>query len=94
MQKYELMLVTTADFPHEDEKKRTDLVKKLLSDQTISDLVIVDMGKKHLAYEIQKKTEGCYFLVTFAGEGVNIGAIEQQVKLQLMVLRYLLTKKD
>lgn len=91
MRKYELMIITTVDFPHEDEKKRVELVKKLLSGQTVENIEVLDMGKKNLAYEIKKVNEGVYLLAHFSGEHISIGAIEQQIKLQPGVIRYLLT---
>jgi len=95
MRKYELMVVAKSDFPHEDEKKRKALIEKLLTDQEgYTNLKVDDLGKKQLAYEINKQTEGCYILATFEANAIHAGKIEQQVKLTDSVLRYLLTRAD
>jgi small subunit ribosomal protein S6 len=94
MRTYELMIVTTPDFPHEDEKKREELVSKLLHEQKIQKFEISDLGKKRLAYEIKKLEEGCYLLVTIQSDTMDLGKIEQQAKLQPVVLRYLLTRRE
>lgn len=93
MRTYELMIVTVPDFPHEDEKKREALVKKLLYEQKTGNVTTTDLGKKRLAYEIKKLEEGCYFLVTIESETINAAKIEQQVKLEPVILRYLLTRR-
>ncbi len=92
MRTYELMVVVKNDFAHEDEKKRTAFVEKLLTEQQYSKLTVDDFGKKELAYEIEKQKEGCYLLATIEAETMNIARLEQQVKLTENVLRYLLTK--
>lgn len=92
MRTYELMVVMTKDFPHEDEKQRTEAVEKLLVEQKFSKFSVADLGKKDLAYEIQKETEGCYLLATFEAETIDIKRLDQQVKLTEGILRYLLTR--
>jgi small subunit ribosomal protein S6 len=94
MRTYELMIVMTPDFPHEDEKKRVELVSKLLYEQQTKSVVIADLGKKRLAYEIKKLNDGCYLLVTIECDAINAAKIEQQVKLSPAVLRYLLTRRE
>jgi len=94
MRTYELMIVTTPDFQHEDEKKREELVSKLLYEQQTKSVTIADLGKKRLAYEIKKLNDGCYLLVAIECDAINAAKIEQQVKLNPVVLRYLLTRKE
>jgi small subunit ribosomal protein S6 len=92
MRMYELMIVLKPTFQHDSEKTRTELVTRLLADQTVDGLQIEDYGKKDLAYEIQKQTKGAYLLVHFKAQAVNLVKLEQQVKLTEDVMRYLLTK--
>lgn len=92
MRKYELMIVLKPTFEHGTEKVRTELVNRLLTGQTIEDLKIEDLGKKDLAYEIQKLNKGVYLLVNFQANAVDLARLEQQVKLTEDVMRYLLTK--
>jgi small subunit ribosomal protein S6 len=92
MRTYELMIVTAPDFPHEDEKKRDELVKNLLYEQDIESVATTDFGKKRLAYEIKKVNEGCYLLVAITCNAINAAKIEQQIKLNPAVLRHLLTR--
>lgn len=91
MYKYELMLVVRPDFDHENAKKREELIKKLVGDGvTIAEINV--LGKKPLAYPIQKQTEGIYILVKLEAEnGLVVANLEKQSRLNEEVLRYLLT---
>ncbi|MEG0808285.1 MAG: 30S ribosomal protein S6 [Alistipes sp.] len=51
-------------------------------------------GLKKLAYPIQKKTTGFYFLLEFAGEGTIINALETQYRRDERVIRFLTFKQD
>lgn len=88
------MVVVPPDFPEGDEKKTTEFVKKLLADQTVSKLEAKVWEKRQLAYEIKKYTEAVYLLATFEADAVDSKKLDQQVKLQPLVLRFLLTKVD
>lgn len=94
MRTYELMLVVNPSFPHDDEKKSKELVDKLLADQDVNDLKVEVWGKKQLAYEIKKQTEAVYLLATFQANHADSQKLEQKIKLQSDVIRYLLTLKE
>ncbi len=51
-------------------------------------------GLKKLAYPIQKKTTGFYFLVEFTGEGSIIETLEKQYRRDERVIRFLTFKQD
>mgnify|MGYP001607265938 CR=1 FL=1 len=74
------------------EKKREDLVKKLIGDSAALDTLTL-LGKKLLAYPIKKQTEGVYLLATITGEAVKVGDIQKRSSQMAEVLRYLLIGK-
>ncbi len=51
-------------------------------------------GLKKLAYPIQKKTTGFYFVIEFAGEGPIINTLETQFRRDERVIRFLTFKQD
>jgi len=51
-------------------------------------------GLKKLAYPIQKKTTGFYFLLDFEGEGDIIAQLEVSMKRDERVMRFLTVKMD
>ena len=51
-------------------------------------------GLKKLAYAIQKKTTGYYFLIEFTGEGDLIEKLEKQYRRDERVIRFLSFRQD
>ncbi|MEG1623147.1 MAG: 30S ribosomal protein S6 [Alistipes sp.] len=51
-------------------------------------------GLKKLAYPIQKKTTGFYFLVEFTGEGTLVDTLETQYRRDERVIRFLTFRQD
>ena len=52
------------------------------------------MGLKKLAYPIQKKSTGFYFLIEFQGEGDAVKNFELELKRDERVMRFLTTRMD
>ena len=53
-----------------------------------------EWGLKKLAYPIQKKTTGFYFLIEFEGEGSLVDILETQYRRDERVIRFLTFKMD
>ncbi|MBP3331923.1 MAG: 30S ribosomal protein S6 [Tidjanibacter sp.] len=51
-------------------------------------------GLKKLAYAIQKKTTGYYFLIEFTGEGPIVDALETQYRRDERIIRFLTFRQD
>lgn len=91
MRQYNLMLVFRPDFDIEDAKKRDELIKKLLNGTTAEIVETEVLGKRELAYEINKYREAHYVLLRLQTESFQLAPFEQQIKLGDTVIRYLLT---
>lgn len=92
MRQYELMVVFAPTVDEKDTKKLEESVKKLVGDgASVSEVTI--LGKKSLAYSIQKQTQGVYVLATIAVDGLRVSDIEKRMKTGTDVLRYLVTAK-
>lgn len=94
MNKYELALVVNAKI--EDDAKEATL-------QAAQDLItrfggvitnVDDQGKKKLAYEIQKMSEGFYYFIQFDAEATVPNEIEQRVRIMDNVIRFLCVRLD
>lgn len=92
IRKYELLLVLATSGDYESEKKREDVVKKLIGDSASLDTLTL-LGKKLLAYPIKKQTEGVFLLATVTGAAVKVGDIQKRSSQMAEVLRYLLIGK-
>lgn len=51
-------------------------------------------GLRKLAYPIQKKTTGFYFLLEFTGEGSLVNTLETQYRRDERIIRFLTFKQD
>jgi small subunit ribosomal protein S6 len=84
------MLVLKPDIEEKDASKQDEVIKKVLG---TTGMVITEkkiLGKKSLAYQINKQSEGLYILLKLTGGGLKVGDLETQTKLNDSVMRYLL----
>ena len=55
---------------------------------------VEDWGKKKLAYDIQKMSEGFYYFIQFDAAAEVPAELEQSVRIMDNVLRFLCVRKD
>ena len=87
MRQYELMIILDPDL---EERTIQPSLDKFLSVITKGGGTLdnVDLwGKRRLAYEIKKKTEGIYAVVTFNAESATAKELDRQLGLNESVLR-------
>ena len=94
MNKYELALVVNAKI---EDDARTATVEKakdyiVRAGGTVTE--VEDWGKKKLAYDIQKMSEGYYYFIQFEADADCPAEIERHVRIMDNVLRYLVVRKD
>ena len=53
-----------------------------------------EWGKKKLAYEIQKMSEGYYYFIQFEADADCPAELERHVRIMENVLRYLCVRQD
>ena len=93
MNKYESVVIVQ---PSLDEEAVKGLIKKF------SDLIetqgkvesVEDMGKKRLAYEVQKQREGQYLLFNFEAEPTLIVELERNYRITDEVMKFIVVKKE
>ena len=94
MNKYELALVVSAKI---EDDARAAVVAKAQEYVTRAGGVVSEVeewGKKKLAYEVQKQSEGFYYFIQFEAESNVPAIIEQDVRIMDNVLRFLCVRKD
>ena len=94
MNKYELALVVSAKI---EDDARTATVEKakdyiVRAGGTVTE--VEDWGKKKLAYDIQKMSEGFYYFIQFDAEADVPAQLEANVRIMEPVLRYLCVRLD
>jgi len=94
MSKYELAVVISAKLEDAERVDAFEKVKDLVArfDGTITG--IDDWGKKKLAYEIQKSSEGYYYFIKFEAEPTCPAEIESRIRIMEPVVRYLIVKDE
>jgi ribosomal protein S6 len=89
---YELTLIVKSDFPADVPSKRELLVESLLGGAAkVTEVTLV--GKRQLAYPIEKQKEAIYLMAKLTGL-VKVNEIENAMKLRTDVLRFLLIAKE
>ena len=88
MNNYETVFIVT---PVLSEAQVQEVADKFQGVITVN---VVKWGLKKLAYPIQNKTTGFYFLVEFTGEGSLINTLETQYRRDERVIRFLTFKQD
>ena len=94
MNKYELALVVSAKI---EDDARAAVVAKAQEYVTRAGGAVSEVeewGKKRLAYDVQKQSEGFYYFIQFEAESNVPAVVEQDVRIMDNVLRFLCVRKD
>lgn len=91
---YEVVIIID---PKTTEDDTTNLINTLVQTIEKQGGAIVkseDMGRRRLAYEIDHKTEGHYWLFEIDGSGSEIAELERRMRVSDLVVRYLTVRVD
>ena len=94
MNKYELALIVSAKIEDDARAAVVDKAKDYITRFGGTVTEVEDWGKKKLAYDIQKMSEGYYYFIQFEAEATVPAAVEQDVRIMDNVLRFLCVRKD
>ena len=91
---YETVFIMTPVLSDDQMKETVTKYQKLLSDKGAEIVLENSWGLKKLAYPIQKKSTGFYYLIEFKAEGDIISDIELAFKRDERIIRFLTVKLD
>ena len=94
MNKYELALVVSAKIEDDARTATVEKAKEYITRFGGTVTEVEDWGKKKLAYEIQKMSEGFYYFIQFDAAAEVPAELEQSVRIMDNVLRFLCVRKD
>ena len=94
MKKYELALVLSAKIEDEERAAMLEKVQAMITTAGATITNIDEWGKKQLAYEIQKMKEAYYYFIQFEGEATVPAELEERLRIEESVLRFLCVKQD
>ena len=94
MNQYETVFILTPVLSDEQTKETVAKFKKVLTDKGAEIVNEEAWGLKKLAYQIEKKTSGFYFLMEFKAEPEVIKTLETSFRRDEKVIRFQIVKLD
>ncbi len=94
MNKYELALIVSAKIEDDARAAVVDTAKGYIERFGGTVTEVEEWGKKKLAYEIQKMSEGFYYFIQFDAAAETPAEVERRVRIMDNVLRFLVVRKD
>ena len=91
---YEVMYIIDPDTENDNIGKLNEAVEKLVQTEGGSVVRMDDIGRRRLAYPINKKTEGYYVLFEIEGSGQEIAELERRMRVNDMIIRFLTVRVD
>lgn len=91
---YETVFILTPVLSETQMKEVVDKYKKFLTANEAEIVFENNWGLRKLAYPIQKKSTGFYYLIQFKGEGGLIEKLEIEYKRDERIIRFLTFKMD
>ena len=94
VKQYETVFIMTPVLSDEQMKETVKKYQDFLKDNGAEIIYTNNWGLKKLAYPIQKKTTGFYYLIEFKAEGSLIAQLETAYKRDERLLRFLTVSLD
>ena len=94
MNKYELALVVNAKIEDDVRTATVEKAQEYITRFGGTVTEVEEWGKKKLAYDIQKMSEGFYYFIQFEAAANVPAEVEQNVRIMDNVLRFLCVRKD
>ena len=91
---YEVMYIIDPETSADKITKLNEAVGKLIEKEGGSVVRMDDVGRRTLAYPIDKKTEGHYVLFEINGSGQEILELERRMRVNDMIIRYMTVRVD
>ncbi|MBS3731429.1 MAG: 30S ribosomal protein S6 [Desulfobacterales bacterium] len=94
MNRYENITIIDADVGEDDKKALLERIESQITKRNGTLLAFDDWGMRKLAYEIRKKKQGQYVRTDFCGTGEIVDAIEQMLRHDQRVLRFMTVRME
>lgn len=91
---YEFMYIVAPETADEDVLKLNDSTVQLIEKEGGSVVNTDNMGRRKMAYTINKKAEGHYVLMEISGSGQEIAELERRMRVNDAVIRFITVRVD
>lgn len=94
MTNYEIMFIVKATLDETAINNIAKDVQKLIADNKGKVIEFKDLGRKKLAYEINKEVSGFYYLMNATASKEAIQEFDRKLRINENILRHLILKKE
>jgi small subunit ribosomal protein S6 len=94
MDRYEIMFIVKNTIEDEAVKAVADSLQGIITTDKGKIIEFKEMGKRKLAYPINKELTGTYFVMTVEAKHSTIKEFDRKVLINENVLRHLIIKKE
>lgn len=94
MRTYEVMFITAPTTAEDDLRKLTSQLEHVVTDLGGTVTKVDQLGRRKLAYPIQKFEEGIYSLLNVEGSGREIAEVERRLRVSDLVIRHMTVRTD
>ena len=91
---YEVMYIVDPETVEDDITRLSESLQTVVTDQGGTITKIENMGRRALAYPINRKNEGFYVLFEVEGSGREIAELERRMRVNDQVMRYITVRVD
>jgi small subunit ribosomal protein S6 len=93
MNKYEAMFIFKPDIDEEKLDKEIKSVEKTIKTRGKGEVKFSNLGRKTMAYEVEKCREGIYVNYLFTAQPLSITKIKEALKHKADILRFIILAK-
>ena len=93
MNKYETIFIVNPNVEEAGVKELIEKFSNIINNEGKVESV-EELGKKKLAYEIKKNSEGIYVLINFEAEPTLIKELERVYRITDEVIKFIVVRKD
>ena len=94
MRNYEIMFIVNPNVPEEEIDKINAQIENIITSGGGKVEKIEKMGKRRLAYEVEKQREGYYVLFAAGANGDIIKECERRLRVMDAVIKYITVRTD
>lgn len=94
MKRYETLFIVQIDLPIDELNSTIEQYKAIITGLKGTVIKVEKWGKRRLAYEIKKQSNGNYVLIDFAGKSAIIDEMERNFKIDDKILKFMTIMKD
>ena len=94
MRTYEIMFIAAPNTVEDDLRKLTTQLEHVITDLGGKVTKIDNLGRRKLAYTIDKFDEGIYSLLNVEGSGREIAEVERRLRVSDLIIRHQTVRTD